>query len=149
MATIPVGSRVDLWSTFLVIPDFGITVPVQSNTGGAADSEEARTRPGGGLPEVPLGGRTVMENVTVTVSLAHGGATVGQWRRLRSLVGRASAHVTQIPLDANRVAFGAEQIIYQGVLKRVGAVEGDANGSDGATFEVEITVTADSAGGGA
>lgn len=148
-ATIPVGSRVDLWAVALTIPGH-FTVPCQSWSGGAADSEEGRTRPAGGLPEVSIGGRAVMENVTVTLSLASGsGVTPAVHRRLRSLTGRSAAVVSQTPLDANRVAFGAEQLVCNGTLKRVGPIEADANGSDPTTFEVEITAVSDSAGGGA
>lgn len=143
---IPLGGRVDLWDVVLKVaglPD----IRCRNKTGGAADSEETRERPGGAFPEESLGGRASVENVTVTVSMAI--CTPATYRSLRGLVGRAVGEVYEVPLDANRVAFGAEALVGRGTLKRVGGLETDANGSDAQTFEVEVTVTSDSAGGGA
>lgn len=144
-STIPTGARVDLYSATLTVAGIPGAIPCQQKSGGSKDSEETRNRGGGGLPERSLGGKPTMENITVTVAMQE--ITHETYRRLRALVGAAAATVTETPLDANGVAFGADQLIGSGTLKRVGGRETDANGSDAATFEVEITTVSDSAGG--
>lgn len=142
--SIPIGARVDLWAPILKIAGFG-DIRCLTKDGGAADSEELRIRPGGGLAEVSLGGRRRIENVTVTISLSAVGPSVH--RGLRARTGTAVAAVYEVPLDANLQAFGAEQLVCSGTLKKVGGIKSDANGNDQATFEVEVTAVADSAGG--
>lgn len=136
--SIAIGARQDMWVPILKIkgvPD----IRCLSRSGGAADSEETRIRPAGGLAEISLGGRRTLENITVAVSLSQVGPAI--WRALRAKVGRATpAAVYTVPLDADGVAFGAEQQVGTGTLKSVGGIDTDANGSDSSSFKVEVTI---------
>jgi hypothetical protein len=141
--SIAVGARADMWAPVLKVAGL-IDIRCMTKSGGAADSEEARIRPGGGMAEVSLGGRQMMENITLTVSLSS--VTPATYRALREKVGATAVSVFEIPLDANGQQIAAEQLVSKGTLKRVGGIDSDANGSDGASFEVEVTAVS-SAGG--
>jgi hypothetical protein len=109
-----------------------------SKTGGNADSEETKYRPGGMATEISLGGPQTMENVTV-------GRLFDLFRDLPVLPqlfaarGKASVTITDQPLDADGNAFG-KPVVYHGKLKAVQMPDHDSNSNDAAKLELECSI---------
>lgn len=106
-------------------------------SGGAMDSEEAKYYPGGMAQQISLGGRTTVDNITVS--------RLYKLDRDRQLVpalvagiGKASVVVNKQSLDVNGAKFG-EPITWTGTLKRLAFPDADSESNDAALFELEIT----------
>lgn len=106
-------------------------------TGGAVDSEESKYHPGAMGAQISLGGRTMVDNITVSrlykldrdrVLLA--GLIAG--------IGKADVTVNKQSLDVNGHVFG-EPVTFTGTLKRLGFPDADSESNDAALFELEIT----------
>lgn len=124
---------------------FRVTVTVDSTdlgtfdamSGGDATSEETKYREGGMAPEVSLGGSQSIDNVTVT-RLYKPDRDHALYPWLVSRRGKGAAVVSRQPLDDDGNAFGSPTV-YRGKLLRVSSPEHDANSSEAATFELEIS----------
>jgi hypothetical protein len=106
-------------------------------SGGAMDSEESKYHPGGMAPQISLGGRTMVDNITVS--------RLYKLDRDRQLipallagVGKAEVTCNKQSLDINGHSFGSP-ITYTGILKRVGFPDVDSESNDAALFELEVT----------
>lgn len=106
-------------------------------SGGAADSEERKYKPGGMAPELSLGGQQTVTNVTVSrlYDLERDHSTI---KTLLSLAGKAEAVIKKQPLDADGNAFG-EPITYRGTLKTVTPPDTDSESNEAAMVEIEVS----------
>jgi hypothetical protein len=110
-------------------------------SGGEADSDETKYRPGGMANQVSLGGTTTVGNVTV--SKAYDPVVDGA--RIASLLaarGLKDASVALQPLDNNKAPYG-NPIVYSGKLKAVTTPEHDSEGSGAAMISLEISTDGD------
>jgi hypothetical protein len=112
-----------------------------TRTGGNADSEEAKHRAAGGEKEKALGGLQTVENPTISRKFVpeRDGPLV---RALRPLRGRRQMSITDQPLDRDDNAVGQPDV-YTGVFKAVNPSDADANSSDVAMFELELSTDSD------
>ena len=125
---------------------FNVTVKVADRqlgtfskmSGGEADSEETKFKPGGMAPHLSLGGSREIGNVTV--SRLEDTATLANMKWLIGQVGKAACTVTKQPLDKDGNAYG-DPLVYTGVLKTVKPAEHDASSSDASELELEISVS--------
>jgi hypothetical protein len=104
--------------------------------GGQTEAEETKYRPGSMEPQQSLGGPIAVENVTVRKlfdpqlrSLFH---------TLHAMCGKASMTITSQPLDADGNPEGRAQV-YRGILTRVTPPDSDANATDAAELELEMS----------
>lgn len=108
-----------------------------SFSGGAADSEDSKDRPGGMGEEESLGGVRTRSNFTVgrryKLERDHGLA-----KFLDSQVGRGRVVATRQMLDLDRTPVG-EPITFTGMLKTFNHPEHDSNSSDKKTVTLEVT----------
>ena len=126
---------------------FSVTVSVANKplgtfskmTGGEADSDETKFKPGGMAAHVSLGGSVEIGNVTVT-RLEDAAELVTNTKWLIGQVGKGKCTVTKQPLDADGHAFG-DPLVYTGTLKTVKPTEHDASSSDAGELELEISVS--------
>ena len=106
-------------------------------TGGTADSEDAKYRPGAMGDEIALGGPATTENVTVTrrylLERDH-----ALFVTLRNARGRGRVVVRRQPLDADRNPYG-DPAVFTGILKAVKAPEPDSMSGDAAMLELEVS----------
>lgn len=109
----------------------------QTKTGGNADSDEVKNRPGGVPGQESLGGPPMVENVTVS--------RVYKIARDRPLLnfllssrGKADMEIIDQGLDADYNAFQAP-IVYKGTLKSVNNPDANSNSNDPASLELEQT----------
>lgn len=109
--------------------------------GGDKDSEESKTRPGGGEAEESLGGVTSYDNLTLTARfdlLFHPDLE----DFLDAEVGKGN------PVVANRQALGRDDLpfgrskAFKGTLKKLIRPSGNSDGSDASNLGVELTLTA-------
>lgn len=112
-------------------------------SGGNADSDEVKYRPGNMANEITLGGHRTIENVTVErlydLSVdAAGSPSNLVW--LMNGVGSARVVVTKQSLDVNKNAFG-DPIVYRGTLKGVTPPDVDSESTDAATWSMEVTTS--------
>jgi len=108
----------------------------EKKSGGATDSEDVKVKLGGLQGELALGSSRTVENVTVSylyVQRIH-----DQAHFLHSRVGKADVIVTVQPLDGDGNVNG-RSIIYPGKLKSFTLPDVDAESSDAAYAELEIT----------
>lgn len=110
-------------------------------SGGEADSEETKYRPGGGGAQVSLGGPTTLENLTLSrlFKLDRDLPKIKGWMAKR---GKAPVVVTEqfLDRDGNVASTG---LTYRGVLKKVSPPEHDSESSDAAKVEIEVSVAGD------
>lgn len=106
-------------------------------TGGEADSEETRHRPGGMAPEKSLGGQSTIGNVTVgrLYELERDHVRV---KTLMNRAGRARIVAQRQKLDTDGNAWG-DPITYTGIVKAISPPEHDSNSDDAAMVEIEFT----------
>lgn len=104
--------------------------------GGQIEAEETKYRPGSMEPQQSLGGPVSVENVTVRKlfdpqmrSLFH---------TLAAMCGKTSMTITSQPLDADGNPEGRSQV-YRGILTRVTPPTSDANSTDAAEMELEMS----------
>lgn len=133
----PAPTREDTWlvSVSLDNRDLGVW---DTKSGGEIDSEEAKYSPGGMGPEISLGGRTTIGNLTVGRYLD----TARDWPLMKWLAGRAGKGRGAIgitPLSINGERAG-DPITYGGTLKTVTLPDIDSTGTDAALVELEFTV---------
>jgi hypothetical protein len=132
----PVYGRQDGFSVTVSIDgrDFGVW---RAREGGEGDSEEIKMRLGGMGPQVSLGGAQTMENVTVRKEFDLDGiANDVPW--LMAGRGRLAATINSQPLDNDGNAHG-RRVTWNGILKQVVYPEYDAEGTDPAEIELEIS----------
>lgn len=108
-------------------------------TGGAADSEEVKYRPGNMADQITLGSFRSIDNVTVSrlLDLAR---DLDNLKWLMNGVGNARVTVVKQSLDVNKNAFG-QPLVYRGTLKTCTPPEHDSQSTDAALFELEITTS--------
>jgi len=106
--------------------------------GGQVDSEETKYPPGGMKPEVSLGGRQTVENVTLRRLYRLVRDHQDLSRVLIAGAGKARVTVAQQPLDIEGNVFG-RPIVWSGILKRAAFPDVDSENSDAALVELEIT----------
>jgi hypothetical protein len=130
------GSRVDQYDVTVTV-DGQLLGTFGKMTGGEIDSDETTVKPGAMAPRVSLGGSVNVGNVTVStlydLQTIHG---IIHW--LASRCGKAAMVVKKQPLDADGNAFG-KALTYTGMLKQVNPPEVDAESSDAAWLELEMT----------
>lgn len=131
------GTRQDTWVLRLHIngQDFGIW---DKKTGGELDSESTVYYPGNMRGQQDLGGRKASGNITLQ-RLYDIYDDHDKIATLLNGAGRASAKVTQRPLDENGNEHGGF-ITWAGRLKRVTTPDVDSESSSAALYEVEISV---------
>lgn len=106
-------------------------------SGGVADSEESKYRPGGMAEQISLGGYRTIENVTVEKLFAYA-TDNSNMRWLMNGVGSAYVEVTKVFLDVNKNPMG-DPLVYKGILKSVTPPEHDSESTDAATWSIEVT----------
>lgn len=106
-------------------------------SGGEVDSEETKYSPGAMGPQVSLGGKTTVGNITVgrLYDLTRDHVIAKQ---LIAAVGKADCVVTKQPLDADRNPYGAP-LVYTGKLKSLSFPDHNSESSDPAMMELEIS----------
>lgn len=109
-------------------------------SGFGIDSNETKYKPGGLVPEIPLGGTVTVDNGTVSrlYDLQRDHQNVKRWI---SKTGKADVIVNKQPLDVDGNVFG-EPLVYTGKLKMVTPPEVDSESSDAALLEIEISSAA-------
>lgn len=104
--------------------------------GGEVDSESTSYYPGGLAPAVALANQATVGNLTLTALQALERQELVRFLRTRA--GRAECVASGQPLDPDGNAFGPPDVV-NGILKRVSAADYDAQSTDAAEFEVELT----------
>ena len=130
-------TREDTWVVTLSVADVPQGV-WDTKEGGEIDSEETKYPPGGMAPEISLGGRRTIGNITLSRYCDR----VRDWPTIKWLadqVGAARVSIGITPLDFAGSA-GGKQLGYTGTLKSVTPPPIDSTGSDAAKIEVECTI---------
>lgn len=110
----------------------------QTRSGGETTAEVSKYRPGGGAAQRARRGQREHGDVTVSREWERERDLTVE-RELRKLVGRATASVTDQPLDEDGVVFG-KPVTYTGRLMSVNGGDADSDSDDGKTLEVGIVV---------
>jgi|SRR5215471_9463762 len=128
--------RKDQWDTTVTIDGVAYGTFDQS-TGGEADTDELKYKPGGMAAQISLGGIVTVGALTVSrlYVLERDHVNV---HNLLGRVGKAQVVVKKQPLDVDGNAFG-RPLTYNGVLKRVTPPEVDSESTDAALIEIEVT----------
>jgi hypothetical protein len=110
-------------------------------TGGEADSEETKYRPGAMAAQLSLGGSTSVSNITVSRAFdpERDGPLLPFLLASRGL---KQAVASLQPLDQDRKPYG-RPIVRQGKLKTVKSPEHDSEGNAAAMLELEISTDGD------
>lgn len=112
--------------------------PFDKMSGGAIDSEDNKYYPGGMGPPVSLGGRKMVDNVTVSrlyrLSRDH-----DRIHKQIERVGKADAIIQKQPLDINGHVWGTA-VVYKGTLKRVALPDVDSEASAAGLMEMEFVI---------
>lgn len=131
--------RRDQWGIFVSIDGRSIGPPKDSwdvLTGGEADSDELKYRPGGMKPELSLGGSlTIGACVVSRIYLRERDHANVHW--LIGRVGKGKVVVKKQPLDIDGNSYG-NPIVTSGILKRVTTPEVDSNSTEAALLEIEV-----------
>jgi len=130
-------SRVDQYNVTVSID--GVSYGTWDHlTGGDIDSVETKYAPGGMAPQVSLGGKQEVANVTLErlYDLTRDHTTVPT---LRSKVGKGAVTVSKQPLDVDGNAFGSP-IVYKGKLKKLGLPDANSESSEAAKIQLEVSV---------
>lgn len=130
-------TRQDLFSIGVVVDDRDLKT-FDKLSGGNADSDDNKYRPGGTPSQISLGGPTTVDNITVSriYDLDRDNPLLG-WLYARR--GKAKAVVTVQPLDRDFNAFG-RPTTYSGTLKAVQHPDVDSESTDAAMLALEISV---------
>jgi hypothetical protein len=130
-------TREDTWFINVAVGDFNLGT-WDTFSGGEADSEESKYRPGGMDEEISLGGRRTIGNVTVAryydILRDH---PLVKW--LYSNTGKLRGGAARVPMNMQGVLAGEAQY-FGGTLKRVSVPDTDSMGSDAAMLELEFTI---------
>jgi hypothetical protein len=131
------GTTVRRWAITTIIDGRNLGT-FEVKTGGESDSEETTYLLGAMGERISLGGSKTPGNVVVNriYDLARD-HTMTQW--LEDRVGGSTMEVQQQPLDRAKRPWGTP-IIYKGSFKRWQPPEVDAQSSDAALLELEMTV---------
>ncbi len=129
-------TRSDTWRTTISLNGENLGV-WDKKSGGAIDSDETKYNPGGMAPQVSLGGKKTVENVTVS-RLYRLQRDHGHIQKLLNNVGRGAMVVVQQPLDVDGNPFG-KPIVYRGKLKKVTVPDVDSESNNPAMIELEIS----------
>lgn len=132
----PLPTREDTWLLNVSVDgrDLGVW---DTFSGGEGDSEETKYSPGGMQPEISLGGRKTVGNVTVGRYLdAQRDWALVKW--LYSRAGAARGVVGVTPLSASGARAG-DPLTYGGTLKTVTMPDLDSTGTDAVNLELEFT----------
>lgn len=107
-------------------------------SGGQVTSEETKFRPAAMSAQVSIGGPQTVDNVTISRHFdpLRDGAIL---RTARARAGRGRMTISDQPLDTDGNVFGVPVGVWTGTLMRVAGPEPDANSSDPAMLEIEIT----------
>lgn len=132
----PAPTREDTWFVTLRVDDRDLGV-WDTFSGGEGDSEETKYAPGGMEPEISLGGRQTIGNVTLGryCDRARDWPVI-KWLFSRRGAGRGTIGVTPLAADGTR---GGEPLVYGGTLKTVTPPPIDSTGGDAAVLELEFT----------
>lgn len=105
-------------------------------TGGGADSEDNKYRPGNMADSISLGSYRSIDNVTVS-RLLELARDLDNLVWLMNGVGSARVVVSKQSLDVNKNPFGSP-LVYRGTLKACTPPEVDSESTDAALFELEV-----------
>jgi hypothetical protein len=133
----PAPTREDTWRIDVTVGGRVLGV-FDSKDGGEIDSEEAKYAPGGMMPEISLGGRRTIGNITVGRYCDR----TRDWPLIKWLanqVGAARVTIGLTPLDPNGIV-GGDPLTYSGTLKTVTPPDIDSTGNDAAKLELECTI---------
>ena len=133
----PAPTREDTWLITVALDDRDLGT-FDTKSGGEIDSEESKYQPGGMAPEISLGGRTTIGNLTVGRYLD----ILRDWPLMKWIAGRVGKGRGSIgitPLDPNGVRAG-DPIVYGGTLKTLTIPDLDSTGTDAALVEMEFTI---------
>lgn len=128
-------NRQDQRSVAVIID--GINTGVwSSKDGGDGDSEGTSIHPGGGVSQVPIGGRQTRDNITAAkyFDLDVDLPRIKGWDARR---GKAPVTVIEVFLDDDDHVYG-QGASWNGRLKRVAWPPYDSESSEGSKVEVEI-----------
>ena len=114
--------------------DYGV---FDSFSGGGADSEDTKHRPGGMGDEESLGGPRTRDNFTVS-RLYKLERDHGQAKKLDAKVGSGKVVAKRIMLDRQKNPVG-EPITFTGTLKAFTHPEHDSTSADKKMVELEVT----------
>lgn len=106
-------------------------------TGGEADSEETKHRPGNMGRQKAYGGPQTVENVVVS-RVYELDRDEPLMSRLLPLRGRSDMTVVKMSLDVDGNPWGTPWV-YTGKFKRVGPTEPDSESTDVGMFELELS----------
>lgn len=129
-------SRVDQYAVSVSLDGTSLGV-YDKMTGGEIDSEETKYSPGGMAPQVSLGGRVTVGNITVERLYRLDRDKVVE-PTIKSRVGKGTVVVTKQSLDVDGNPFGAP-LVYRGTLKQYKPPEPDSEASGAALVSLEIT----------
>lgn len=105
--------------------------------GGEVEGEDVKTRPGGMLPQVNLGGPATRTDVTV--SRQYSAQLHPFIIALENVAGKAACQVSYTPLDTNGSPNGGT-VTMTGILKNVIKPVANANASNAAMLQLVIGV---------
>lgn len=132
----PLPTREDTWAPTVTVAGRNLGT-FDTFSGGEIDSEEAKYSPGGMQPEISLGGRRTVGNITVSRYCDRAlDWPIIKW--LASQVGVAICSIGLTPLDPSG-AVGGAPLTYTATLKTVTPPETDSTGNDAAKIELEFT----------
>jgi len=128
--------RKDMYDTMVTIDGVALGT-FDTLTGGEADTDELKYKPGGMAPQLSLGGIVTVGQVVVgrIYDLQRDHSRI-HW--LLGRVGKGNVTVKKQPLDVDGNAFG-RPLVYTGKLKRVLPPEVDSTSTDAAIVELEVT----------
>jgi hypothetical protein len=106
-------------------------------TGGETDSTELTYKPGAMANAISLGGSVTVGQVILNKNYDLQRDTA-QIHWLLSRVGKGTVVIHKQPLDVDGNVYG-KPLVYTGILKRVTPPEVDANATDAALIEIEVT----------
>lgn len=130
-------ARQDQGSVTLTVDDRKIPIVFKKRDGGATDSEESKSFPGGMSKQKAHGGPQTVDNVTLTFEfIPEVHDSILRWMRTRA--GGGDALAIEQNLDRNGNAFG-KPTRYTGVLKKVDTGNYDAASSDPREGSLEIS----------
>jgi hypothetical protein len=112
-------------------------------TGGSRSTDPNPYRPGGMGAEEQLGGTPKWTSLVLQRQF-RSDRDAQIYKAMTAAVGRARAHYTEVPLNADGVAFpGAPPATYNGTFVRVNRPDRNSMSDDAAIIEIEIAPDGD------
>lgn len=121
-------------------PGLGALGTFATRTGGKADSEETKHKPGGMLPEQAWGGAPTTDNVVLTRQFVRE-RDAALRAGLLAARGKARVKISDQLLDPDGNGFAAPTV-WTGILKSFDMPDADANSNDAAMLELEVSTDA-------